>query len=167
MTRSDPTSDSSLAPQWPLAGLRIYLGLVFALAGIGQLNGVDPWGPRSQWPTSLMRYVAATGSQIAPFYAGVYRLVLMPHKDFVGTLMPIVHVAIGLPLLLGLATRPAAGVGLFCLMNYMALTGVMPYHPDAMSALAALMLTVLLTSPNEVWSLRTVMRSRQHEKAGA
>jgi len=164
MTQSDPVSEASRAPQWPLAGLRIYLGVVFLLAGLGQLGGADPWGARTDWPTSLMQYVAATRSQIAPFYAGFFHLVLVPYKDFFGALMPAVHIAVGVPLILGVATRPAAGVGLFCLLNYMALTGVMPYHPDAMSALAALMLAVVLASPDAVWSLRTVMRSRRLEK---
>jgi thiosulfate dehydrogenase (quinone) large subunit len=148
LTEIDP------APQWPLAVVRLYLGVVFVFAGVGQLRGTEPWGPATDWPLSLQQYDQATRAQMPGFYAGFFQSALVQHKDLVATLLPSIHVLIGVSLLLGVATRPAAAVALFCLVNYMAMTGVMPYHPDAISALAALTLAVLLTKPDQVWSVR-------------
>jgi uncharacterized membrane protein YphA (DoxX/SURF4 family) len=165
MTETDRAVDRSTAPEWPIAGVRLYVGVVFIVAGVGQLRGADPWGPPGDWPTLLQQYVDATRSHIAPFYVGFFRSILLPHKDALARLIPSLHVAIGLALLLGVATRLAAAVALFCLINYMALTGVMPYHPDAISALAALVLAVLLTAPDDVWSVQGVVEARRRRRA--
>jgi uncharacterized membrane protein YphA (DoxX/SURF4 family) len=163
----EPASSSSRAPEWPLAAIRIYLGVVFVVAGMGQLAGVEPWGPRSEWAKSLLAIIAAMGSHVASFYDGFFRSVLVPHEDFLGTLMPLVHIAVGVPLIVGVGTRLAAGTALFCLVNYMAMLGFMPYHPNPISALAALTTPVLFAGPEDVWSIRATLVQRWHNASPA
>jgi uncharacterized membrane protein YphA (DoxX/SURF4 family) len=85
----------------------------------------------------------------AAFYSGFFQLLIV-HKDLVAVLLPWIHVIIGVALVLGVATRITTVVALFLLVNYMALTGVMPYGPDPISALAALALVVCLANP-DIW----------------
>jgi uncharacterized membrane protein YphA (DoxX/SURF4 family) len=145
----DPESSLRVAPQWPFAAIRVYLGVVFAVAGVGQLLGASPWGRATDWPTSLQRYLGAFGAKPAAFYSGFFQLLIL-HKDLVAVLLPWIHVIIGVALVLGVATRITTVLALFLLVNYMAMTGVMPYSPDPIAALAALALAVCLADP-EIW----------------
>lgn len=156
----DRISELPGAPQWPLAAVRVYLGVVFAFAGVEQLLGTPPWGATRDWPTSLQKYLAAFGAKSAPFYTGFSQSVLVAHKDIVAVLLPWIHVIIAMALLLGVATRMTTTIALFLLVNYMALTGVMPYSPDAISALAALMLAVLLANPEQWCVVPAIARWR-------
>jgi uncharacterized membrane protein YphA (DoxX/SURF4 family) len=145
----DPESEPPKAPAWPLAAVRVYLGVIFAVAGIGQLLGASPWGRATDWPTSLQRYFGMFRAKPAAFYSGFFQLLIV-HKDLVAVLLPWIHVIIGVALVLGVATRITTVVALFLLVNYMALTGVMPYGPDPISPLAALALVVCLANP-DIW----------------
>lgn len=156
----DPEPAMPRAPEWPLVAVRLYLGIVFAVAGVGQLLGAQPWGRPADWPKSLQQYLEAFGGKPAPFYAGFLQSVLIAHKDFVAVLLPSIHLVIGVALVLGVGTRFTTAVALFLLVNYMALTGAMPYHPDPISALAALMLAVWLANP-KLWRGAQVFARRR------
>jgi uncharacterized membrane protein YphA (DoxX/SURF4 family) len=146
-----PESAPSVTSAWPFAAVRVYLGVVFGVAGVGQVVGASPWGRATDWPTSLQRYFVVFRARPAAFYSGFFQ-VLVVHKDVVAVLLPWIHVIIGVALLLGVATRITTGLALFLLVNYMALTGVMPYSPDPVSALAALALAVCLADP-DTWRM--------------
>jgi uncharacterized membrane protein YphA (DoxX/SURF4 family) len=136
------------------------VGVVFTIAGIAQLTGAAPWGPRAEWPETLEQLMAAMRSQMAPFYAGFFQSVLVAHRDVVGIVAPLIHIVVGVALVLGLATRTAAAIALVSLLNYMAMMGVLPYHPNPVAAFAALALALLLTAPDHAWTIRTVLARR-------
>ncbi|MFI5250489.1 MAG: DoxX family protein [Gemmatimonadales bacterium] len=152
------TPAAAAAIEWPVAAMRIYTGVVFAATGVAQFFGLDPWQTWREWPATLQQYLAATGQHTAPGYDVFVRSVLVPHAALLAPIVAWAHIIIGVSLVLGLSTRLAAGAALVCLINYMALTGVWPYHPDPISALASLSLAVLLAKPDSIWSLTAVRR---------
>jgi uncharacterized membrane protein YphA (DoxX/SURF4 family) len=156
--RALTSEPAATAPEWPVAAMRIYTGVVFAATGVAQIFSLDPWQTWREWPATLQQYLAATGQHTAPRYDGFVRSVLVPHAAALAVIMAWVHVIIGVSLLLGLSTRLAAAAALICLINYMALTGVWPYQPDPISALASLSLATLLAKPDSIWSLTALRR---------
>ena len=129
--------------QWPLAVARVYLGVVFAVAGVMQLLGLDPWGRAADWPTRLGLYLAAFHTRPVAFYYAF----LVSHKAVVAMVAPPLHIVLGVALILPFATRITSAVALALLVSYMALAGFLPWEPDPVTVLAWLALTVCLANP--------------------
>ena len=129
--------------QWPLAVARIYLGVVFAVAGVMQLLGLEPWGRAADWPTRLDRYLEAFHAHPVAFYHAF----LVSHSAIVATVAPPLHIALGVALMLGFARRITSAAALALLVSYMMLAGFLPWQPDPVTALAWLALTVFLANP--------------------
>jgi uncharacterized membrane protein YphA (DoxX/SURF4 family) len=147
-------------PRWPLAAARIYLGLVFAVAGLRQLTDAAPWAkPGQSWPAAahdqLVEWSAHTPSWYHAVVAG-----LLAHTDALAPLVAWAHVALGVLLLAGLATRFTAGVAVLLLCSYMAAAGSRPYWPGPTAAFAALALAVSLGSAGRVWGVDGVLLRR-------
>jgi len=96
---------SKKKPQlWPLTLLRIYTGVFFAIYGFHKIRGGD-------FSNSVEGFVNGSleGSFaiIRPFLESV----VLPNKAFFGFLVPWGELAIGLALIVGLATRYASIAG--------------------------------------------------------
>ncbi len=103
------------------AALRIFFGLVWLSNGLAKLfdTGNYDWGFLSfnlitRGAARSIATNAAGKSQLAPLGA-FYRDVVLPNWGFFGILSTIAELAIGLGLLLGIATRLAAVGGLLLL----------------------------------------------------
>jgi uncharacterized membrane protein YphA (DoxX/SURF4 family) len=147
-------------PRWPLAGARIYLGVVFVVAGLRQLTDRAPWvKPGLDWGTAAHDQLVAWSAHSPSWYHGV-----------VGGLLPLaatlapgvagVHVALGLALLLGAFTRVTSAVAFLLLCNYMAAAGTKPYSPGPLAVFAALALAVSLADGGRVWGFDGLMARR-------
>jgi uncharacterized membrane protein YphA (DoxX/SURF4 family) len=136
-----------------VAAARVYLGIVFISAALGQFFGLAPWGPARDWPAGVARYLAQYRVQIAPFYLSFFQHVLIPHRTAVAILVPAANLIVGIILVTGWATRAAAAVALFLLANYMAIADAPIYVPFPETAYAMLALTILLANPARVWSV--------------
>src|SRR5947209_7932956 len=97
-----------VTPALALLPLRLFLGVTFVYAGIQKLS--DPGFLHPGAPTYI-------GTQLHSFANGtpggfLLRAFAIPHPKVAGVGVALVEIAIGLLVLVGLATRAAAAVGL-------------------------------------------------------
>ena len=98
----------SLSPAQALIPLRAFLGATFVYAGIQKLS--DPGFLHAGAPTYI-------GAQLHGFADGtpggvLLRTFALPHPQLAGIAVALTEIAVGLLVLIGLATRVAAAVGL-------------------------------------------------------
>jgi uncharacterized membrane protein YphA (DoxX/SURF4 family) len=143
-------------PMEYFALIRIALGLNFtghALTKFGQgyLSSGEP----------LARYIQ---NQLrSPFVDAPYRAflegVVVPNASFFATCITLTELVVGICLILGLATRAAAAVGLFLGLNYWLSGGVMGVSASLRS-FVVIELVVLLAVPGVVWGLDRLLLGR-------
>jgi thiosulfate dehydrogenase (quinone) large subunit len=154
----------SRVPLWPLAVARIYVGLVFIVAGVRQLGGTAPWvTPGETWSAAVHQQLTTWAPHTAGWYAGILTHVLLPHSDVIAPLVAWAHVVLGVALVLGLSTRLAAGLAVLVLLNYAAAAGSKVYGPGPTAVLTALALTVSLADAGRVWGLDARRRTSAAE----
>jgi uncharacterized membrane protein YphA (DoxX/SURF4 family) len=152
--------NAARVPRWPLAAARIYLGVVFAVAGLRQLADGAAWvKPGQRWPAALHAQLVEWSAHTPSWFAGVVAR-LLPHTDGLAPVVAWLHVAIGVLLVVGLATRLTAGVAFLLLWSYMAAAGGRPWTPGPTAVFAALALAVSLGSAGRVWGADGVLVQR-------
>lgn len=97
--------------QWPIVLLRVYTGVFFAYNGIGKLRQDDFAGDLADILSSSLQ------SSIS-FYHPFIESVVLPSAGIFAALVSWGELAIGLALILGLATRYAAFIGAFMVLNF-------------------------------------------------
>lgn len=97
--------------QWPIVLLRVYTGVFFAYQGIGKLRQDD-------FASGLAGFLSGTLDASFSFYRPFLESVILPSKEVFAALVAWGELAIGLALILGLATRYAAFAGAFMVLNY-------------------------------------------------
>jgi uncharacterized membrane protein YphA (DoxX/SURF4 family) len=111
-------SRASAIPGWLAAAARIQLGLSFIFSDHG-----------SGRPGELSGFLDFAARNAFGWYAGFLKSVVVPRMDLFGTLILVAELCVGVALALGLATRLAAAVALFLLINYLCAKGRMPWIP--------------------------------------
>jgi uncharacterized membrane protein YphA (DoxX/SURF4 family) len=109
-----------------LAGLRIYLGCIFAIAVYpkllmgssfaGALNG-------------FLTHMALQNAQ--PFYQRFLRVIVLPHVSTFAILIIAAETAVAIALVTGTATRLAAVIAMLLLTNYMFAKGLWWWNPSS------------------------------------
>ena len=97
--------------QWPIVLLRVYTGVFFAYHGIGKLRQDDFAG-------GLAGFLSSSLESSFSFYRPFIESVALPSAGIFAPLVAWGEVAIGLALILGLATRYAAFIGAFMVLNF-------------------------------------------------
>jgi thiosulfate dehydrogenase [quinone] large subunit len=97
--------------QWPIALLRVYTGVFFAYHGFGKLRQDD-------FASNLAGFLTGNLDSSFSFYRPFLESVVLPGKELFAVLVAWGELAIGLALILGLATRYAAFVGAFMVLNF-------------------------------------------------
>ena len=97
--------------QWPIVLLRAYTGVFFAYHGIGKLRHDD-------FASGLVGFVTNSLEASFSFYRPFLESVILPSKEIFAALVAWGELAIGLALILGLATRYAAFIGAFMVLNF-------------------------------------------------
>ena len=97
--------------QWPIVLLRVYTGVFFVYHGFGKLRSDDF---ASRMANFLTNSLEATFSFYRPFVESV----ILPSKEIFAVLVAWGELAIGLALIVGLATRYAAFIGAFMVLNF-------------------------------------------------
>jgi len=97
--------------QWPIVLLRIYTGVFFVYHGIGKLRGDD-------FASGLENFVTRNLESSFSFYRPFLESVILPNNALFAVLVAWGELAIGLALILGLATRYAAFFGAFMVLNF-------------------------------------------------
>jgi uncharacterized membrane protein YphA (DoxX/SURF4 family) len=140
---------------------RVYAGVVFATAGLGQLRASAVWtDPGQSWPAALHEQLAQWAPHTATWYSAILTQWWMPHADGLAPVVAWLHLVIGVALVLGVATRLAAAVAIVMLLNYAAAAGHTLYGAWDTAAYTALALTVWLARAGREWGVDAVLARR-------
>ena len=96
---------------WPIVLLRVYAGVFFANDGIGKLRHDD-------FANGLAGFLSRTLDSSFSFYRPFLESVVLPSKELFAVLITWGELAMGVALILGLATRYAAFGGAFMVLNF-------------------------------------------------
>lgn len=91
--------------------LRVYAGVFFANAGIAKIG-------RGNFDEGMSRFLSANLDAAFSFYRSFVEAVVLPNKSVFAVLVSWGELAIGIGLVLGLATRYAAFAGAFMVTNF-------------------------------------------------
>lgn len=91
--------------------LRVYTGGFFAWHGFGKLR-------RDDFPTAMQSFLEAQAGKSFAFYQAFIESVVLPYKTAFAGLVSWGEFAIGLAMILGLATRYAAAAGALLVLNF-------------------------------------------------
>ena len=109
-----------------LAGLRIYLGTIFALAVYPKLVA----GPA--FARILNGFLTHVGLQNAqPFYQRFLSDLVIPHIALFAILIVIAETAVSIGMITGTATRLCAVIAMVLLTNYMLAKGLWWWNPSS------------------------------------
>jgi thiosulfate dehydrogenase [quinone] large subunit len=105
------TRSHSRIQHWPILVLRLYTGLFFAWNGLGKLR-------RDNFADSLEGFLSAQAASTFDFYLSFVHNVVLPNKAIFAALVSWGELAIGVAMILGLATRYAAVAGVILVLNF-------------------------------------------------
>jgi len=96
---------------WPVLLLRVYTGVFFAWHGLGKLR-------RGNFSDGMEGFLNVQSGKSFGFYQSFIDNVVLPNKALIASLVTWGELAIGVAMLLGLATRYAAVAGAFLVLNF-------------------------------------------------
>jgi thiosulfate dehydrogenase [quinone] large subunit len=96
---------------WPIVILRVYTGIFFAWHGFGKLR-------RGNFSDGLEGFLNAQAGKTFAFYQPFIESVVLPNKAIFASLVACGELAVGIAMILGLATRYAAGAGALLVLNF-------------------------------------------------
>lgn len=108
--RLDTRSHSTIQ-HWPIVMLRIYTGLFFAWNGFGKLR-------RDNFADGMEGFLGAQAERTFDFYSPFVQNIVIPNKAIFASLVSWGELAIGIAMILGLATRYAAAAGAIMVLNF-------------------------------------------------
>lgn len=108
--RLDSRSHSKIQ-HWPIVLLRIYTGFFFAWNGLGKLR-------RENFADGMEGFLGAQAERTFGFYSSFVQDVVLPNKALFAALVSWGELAIGVAMILGLATRYAAAAGAIMVLNF-------------------------------------------------
>ena len=140
---------------------RVYLGMIFLVAVFAKLTA--PPG----FATVLTGYLHAVALvQGFPWYQEVVRSVILPHASLFAALVTVGEVFVGVGMLFGIATRAAAAVAIFLLLNYLCSKGMPMWAPASNdTADIILALTVGLGNAGLVYGLDGLINARLAQRS--
>ena len=107
---SSRASDISVRDFWPLAMLRVYTGVFFLKYGWGKITN-------DKFADGVVGFLNSRENMFG-FYQGFAESVVIPNKGLFAFLVGWGELALGLALIVGLATRYAAWAGVFMVVNF-------------------------------------------------
>ncbi len=122
---------------WPVALLRIGLGVMWLVAVSGKLEHL------SQWPVGLHGYLEASAKTAFGFYRGFLGFAA-DHYMIFAWLVPIGELCVGIALVLGVVSRLAAAVGFFMVLNFWFMKGATFWNPTNHDSLFIMILFALM-----------------------
>ena len=156
--------EETAIPRWPLVIPRIYVGMVFLAAGIGQLTASADWTAAGQsWPQALHVQLTTWLPQSAAWYRPFMTHILLPRTDVIAPVVGWIHLAIGIALIAGTWTRLVAAIAAVLLLNYAAAAGGALYGAADPSAYLALLIAVWLGRAGRTWGVDAILARRQPE----
>ena len=97
--------------QWPIVLLRVYTGVFFAYNGFLKIRHDDI-------ANFLSDFLTRSLDTCFSFYRPFIESVALPNTEILGSMVSWGELSIGVALIFGLATRYAAFIGAFMMMNF-------------------------------------------------
>ena len=134
--------------------LRVYLGVVFLIAGVPKLRG--------DFATGLTAFLEQRAmEQSHPFYRPFLQEVVLPNTQLFAVLVTWGELLVGVLLILGLTTRLSATVALLLTLNYMFAKGAWPWTPSSNdAAFAAISLALVIGAAGRTLGLDSMLARR-------
>ena len=104
---------------WPIAILRVYVGVFFLRAGIEKIHSGFLEGPMLQ--DILNKWIQASSSH--PQYVDFLQHWVLPHWQVFSHVVVFGEIFVGMSFILGLMVRPAAIAAIFMNFNFMLAAG--------------------------------------------
>ncbi len=104
---------TSKLPGWPLALLRICLGILFLRAVQAKLAA------GSDWPDNMVVFLSHQHDSAFAFYWPFIESVVIPHKVLIANLVRLGEVGLGVALITGIVTRLTGFLGVMLVLNFM------------------------------------------------
>lgn len=95
---------------WPIFVVRVFAGVFFANAGIAKIG--------RDFAESMSRFLSANLDESFSFYRPFIESVVLPNRGIFAALVAWGELAMGIALILGLATRYAAFAGALMVANF-------------------------------------------------
>ncbi len=96
---------------WPIFALRVYTGIFFAWHGFGKIS-------RGNFQQGLEGFLNSRLESSFGFYRPFIESVVLPNKALFATLVAWGELAVGIAMIVGLATRYAAVAGALLVANF-------------------------------------------------
>ena len=96
---------------WPILVLRIYTGIFFAYFGLRKITS-------GNFVQGMEGFLNSQAENSVGFYRGIVESVILPAKGLFAFLVAYGELALGIALIVGLATRYAAFAGAFMVLNF-------------------------------------------------
>jgi thiosulfate dehydrogenase [quinone] large subunit len=96
---------------WPIAALRVYTGVFFVYNGFRKVVN-------DRFTEGMVGFLNGRADSSPEFYRSFVESVVLPNKALFAGMVAFGELAIGLALILGLATRYAAAAGAFLVINF-------------------------------------------------
>jgi len=96
---------------WPIFFLRIFTGIFFAWNGLSKVR-------RENFADGMEGFLNSQLANSFDFYRPFVETVVLPNKSLFAAMVGWGELAVGLAMLAGLATRYAAAVGAFLVLNF-------------------------------------------------
>ena len=145
---------ASMSPTWPLALARMLLGVLW----LGSLRWKLPPDFESGSETSLREWLELEVEHAAfGFYGQLIETVVLPNFTLFAWIIFLLELTVGLGLLLGVATRIAAFIGLGLSFNL--LVGLLEVPGEWPWSYVLLLMwhgTILVSSAGTLWSLSNI-----------
>jgi uncharacterized membrane protein YphA (DoxX/SURF4 family) len=149
------------APRWTLVIPRVYVGVIFVAAGVGQLAGSSEWTkPGQGWPAALHAQIAEWAPHSAAWYRPLEVHAFLPHAGLLAAVLAWVHLGLGVALIAGIWTRLVAAIAIVLLANYTAAQGYVLYGAGDAPAYLALLVAVWLGRAGRTWGLDALLARR-------
>jgi uncharacterized membrane protein YphA (DoxX/SURF4 family) len=141
---------------YALAGLRVYLGVVFAIAVYPKLKA------GSAFASVLRGFLEHFALQNAhPFYQGILSSEVIPHLSAFATLIVVAESAVALAMITGTATRFAAVIAMVLLTNYMLAKGLWWWDPSSNdAAFFSIALVLAICAAGRVFGVDMILARR-------
>ncbi len=111
MSSFDEFRSAKAIREWPIVLLRVYTGVFFLKFGWGKIMSPN-------FSEGVTGFLGSVSDGTFAFYRPFVESVVIPNKGLFAFLVAYGELALGIALILGLATRYAALAGAFLVMNF-------------------------------------------------
>ncbi len=96
---------------WPIALLRVYTGIFFVYHGFGKVTN-------DQFSSGMIGFLNGRAESSPELYRAFVEAIVLPHPQLFAAIVGWGELAIGLALIVGLATRYASFAGVIMMANF-------------------------------------------------